>query len=245
MRRQALILFSVAACLTAAPAFADPRPSTRPNGDDSATAPADNSPKPDLPDVPAPGPARPNDPSRPRVQFVPATKDLNLARVTSAEKVTEYEFRDVSYFQSTTAYLPLCRGECETAFPRGTFELALYPDGEHPLSAGRVRIDGPTLLRGTYEDRSGRRLAGLLIALGGVAAGFALIIPATDGSQTNGPVLGLGSGVAVAALAVGAYLGFQADHAHIEVVPLETKAASRDPGVRSGSVQGAALRVAF
>jgi hypothetical protein len=189
------------------------------------------------------------------IRFDPETPDLWL--LGSVGDVNDYveDYGDSfrrghSYYHSTGRYFPICKGPCATHVLRKADPLYVAKDGREPLLIEELTITGPSVLHATYVDRRRQRYLGLVIAVVGVGVGTALLIEGTAGSSNDGALLGTGTAVTLAGLAVGGYFGFREDEAHIEVVPLEAARAS--PSVAPSTAitplraaEGAMLRVRF
>jgi hypothetical protein len=92
----------------------------------------------------------------------------------------------------------------------GTYRLALQPQGQDPVGPVRVRVEGPSVLRGEYVSRRGARIAGWVILtlhtiVGALSLGFAirdhqrerdpLFAPVRIGTSTVLLASGVGIGV--------------------------------------------------
>jgi hypothetical protein len=154
----------------------------------------------------------------------------------------------VFYAGHTVAYSNLCAPPCDATLPAGSHHLALSQDGGKAIEADEpVEISGPTTLRGTYESRRGIRIGGLLIVLGSVIGGTALMVSGIHPTtcDDNGCSGGLDQGAVwggVAVMGVGTLVGtimmLVRDTATIETVRGGDARALRLPGL-GAALEGA------
>jgi hypothetical protein len=157
-------------------------------------------------------------------------------------------------------YTPICTGPCTARFAPGQYDFALSKNGRiiptHP-----VFISGPSVLHARYVDRSGLRVAGVVIGIGGIVAGSVMMIAATERQDrcddagycyttdrtTNGPLLGAGIGVLVGSVIAGSIMAWQPDEARIAVLPMSTGSLGPNDSRRLAAAlpEGASLRVRF
>jgi len=199
-----------------------------------------------------------------QVRFEPEEPDVALMMQTG-----EMPFRHVQRFRHAwyverglaPAYSPICDGPCATELAPGPYHLALAKNGGRAFPVGSVVLNGPSMIQGSYEDRSGLRVLGGVLVVGGIIGGIVMIIVSfecqqydTDGTCTNdvnGPLLAGGIGVIVGGAILGGILASQRDTAHISVTPLilpTVGALKESPMAALGSgppPQGAALTVRF
>ena len=131
-------------------------------------------------------------------------------------------------------YSPVCDQACATSFAPGPHQLALSKNGGPVVPVyGPAIINGPSLIRGSYSDRSGLRVAGWVVGITGLVGGIVMIAAsARDETQcdadgfcsrhetANAPLLVGGIGVLLASGIVGGVLASQRDEAHISIEPL-------------------------
>lgn len=131
------------------------------------------------------------------------------------------------------AYSLVCSGPCLARFAPGRYEFALEEGGRIVAAKHPIVISGPSTIRGAYSDRSGTRIAGAAVLIGGLATGTIMMFASTERTticqtdgycrhheSVDGALLGAGIGVAVTALVVGIVLGSQQDEAHLVVTSL-------------------------
>jgi hypothetical protein len=205
--------------------------------------------------------ARPGEP----VRYEPEDPDVALMmRSGEMPYRTVQRFRHVYYVERGFApvYAPICEGPCNTQLAPGVYHLALSKDGGRAIPVGEVVLNGPSAIRATYEDRSGTRVLGDVIGLGGVIGGIVMIVVSVD-SQTcdangdycqtnvNGPLLAGGIGVLVGGAIIGGILASQRDTAAISVTPLTAPSVGSTKETPMAAIgagpppQGAALTVRF
>jgi hypothetical protein len=216
------------------------------DGDVAYAGPASSVPAaaPPLP-APAPAQAAPSD----------GVKKVRVRLEANAPNI-EYELRTgTAHFigtgwtgggRSTTvtgtaqAFEALCTAPCDSSLPIGNQPLALSKDGGGPVPiANGVTIAGPSKLEATYTDRSGARVAGLVIGIGGAIVGGAMVgVGMSAGSklgETEKSLVAGGAAVSIAGFIIGLVLLMQSDTAEIRVVPL-TVGAMPQAGRREGQV---------
>jgi hypothetical protein len=132
-------------------------------------------------------------------------------------------------------YEQVCEGSCDVTFSPGTFQLALsLNDGATVPIDAPLKLDGASDMKATYVDRSGRRIAGLLVLLGGVTGGLTYgiisLVPDCDSSgrncKTNTTGLLLGGALLGAGLGIGIPLMGTKDDVRINLVPRKQAASA-------------------
>jgi hypothetical protein len=125
----------------------------------------------------------------------------------------------VSVAGTTAGYTVVCTAPCEATLPTGSHRMALSLDGGGPVEDEEaVILNGPATVVGNYKSRKGTRTVGLVLGIGGLAAGTLLIVTA-DPSSEDRSRLWLGLGVMGASTLAWVVLGFLPDAAEIEVTP--------------------------
>jgi hypothetical protein len=190
------------------------------------------------PSAPPPRRARPG---AEQVRFEPEQPDLQLLSMSGGMPVERFHpYRrwwgwggHYSYGWAPV-YSPVCDQACATSFEPGPYRLALSKNGGPPVPAYEPAfIQGPSVIRGAYTDRSGLRAAGWVIGIAGVVGGIVMIAASArtedvcdpDGfcerrETANGPLLVGGIGVLLASGITGGVLAAQRDEAHISIEPL-------------------------
>lgn len=103
----------------------------------------------------------------------------------------------------------ICTAPCSTTLPPGTHVLAVSQEGDHPVGARRIAIPpGDSTLTADYKftSHSDRRTAAMLIFIGGLAAGGAVLFHGqsvfADKPKQALVEAGVGLGIGVAGFAV-------------------------------------------
>jgi hypothetical protein len=159
------------------------------------------------------------------------------------------------------SYAPICTGPCTARFAPGAYDFALERHGRLVPTPGPTMITGPSVLHASYVDRSGLRVAGLIIGIGGIVAGTIMIFASVDRTDVcdangfcyedhtvDGPLLAGGIGVLIGSAIVGSVLAWQHDEANVQVLPLRVSSlrlGGREGGFSQSLPEGAALRVRF
>jgi len=112
------------------------------------------------------------------------------------------------------AYTEICTAPCDASLPNGSHTLALSREEGTPISAGRIEVGGPTTLEGTYIDRSGLRIGGWVVFLGGTIGGTAIMLSGI-GEEDSTTTIGIGGGIMLAGTIVGLIMAMQGDGAEI------------------------------
>jgi hypothetical protein len=204
-----------------------------------------------------------------QVRFEPDEPDLQLLSMSGGVPVERFHPYRYGWggrysYGWAPAYSPVCDQACATRFAPGQYQLALAKNGGAPVPAyGPAYIQGPSLIRGSYSDRSGLRVAGWVIGITGLVGGIVLIAASAqddtecddDGfchrhETANGPLLVGGIGVLLASGIIGGVLAAQRDEAHISIEPLRLSSFGglRESLAAMGAQthpQGAALALHF
>jgi hypothetical protein len=203
------------------------------------------------------------------VRFEPDEPDLQLLSMSGGVPVERFHpYRHwwggrYSYGWAAV-YSPVCDQACSTRFEPGAYHLALSKEGGPAVPAyGPAVIRGPSLIRGSYVDRSGVRAAGWIVGIGGLVGGIVMIAASAgderrcdpDGycyhhETANAPLLVGGIGVLLVSGIVGGVLAAQRDEARISVEPLRLSSygALREASAALGAEshpEGAALALHF
>lgn len=239
------------------------------------SAAAQPAPPPTYPTPPAPNaaPSRYAAPPNPgaEVQFAPDEPDLQLYSLSG---VTPYEvvryhrrywggYYGVGYGWAPE-YSPVCGQACRTRLTPGAYRFALSKDGGRAVPVpGPTVIRGPAVLRGSYTDRSGLRIAGWVIGIAGLVGGVVMIVDSVHDHEVcdengfcyehetaDGGLLAGGIGVILLTGIAGSVLVAQRDQAFITVEPLRLSSygRAREADAATGGyprAQGAALALHF
>jgi len=157
------------------------------------------------------------------------------------------------------AYERVCQGRCTVRFAPGTYDLALEKEGHVARAAAPVVVRQPSVLHGEYVDRSGVRVAGVILGIGGLIGGTVMMIASVTRhnvctpyycyyhDDVDGPLLAGGIALAVGSAIAGSVMASQHDEAVFTITPFRVSALS--PGERAGLSQalpqGAAIAVRF
>jgi hypothetical protein len=212
------------------------------------------------PAAPPPGPPgaryrrRPPAQAANEIRFEPEPRDTTLLILQQEMPVYRFGYYGYGYWgprrDIARAYAPVCTGPCSARFAPGAYELALAKGGHIARSPGRVMIMQPSTVKGEYLDRSGVRLAGVLIGVGGIVGGTIMMILAVhrddicdvDGcyyhQDVDGPLLAGGIALAIGGAIAGSIMAWQRDEAVFTILPL--RVSSLLPGAE-GSVAKRAL----
>ncbi len=264
---------------TVAPAFAqDPPPPTEPPpGYSPPPPPAGYAPPPGNYGPPA-GYAPPPGAPRPRargagaeVRFEPDEPDIQLLSMSGGVPVERFHayrgwwgWHGRYSYGYAPMYAPVCDGACATRFEPGAYQLALSKGGGRPIPVyGETVITGPARLRADYTDKSGVRVAGWVIGIGGLVGGIVMIAASAhdrtecdadgfchDHETADGGLLLGGIGVIVATSIVGGIMAAQRDRAHLTLEPLRLSSygQAREMDAALGAYanpQGASLALHF
>ncbi len=200
------------------------------------------------------------------VQFEPNDPDVSLLNESGmVPAVYGYRYRGWGWRRRgwfagyAPAFERVCTGPCPARFAPGEYHMALARGGRLVPVEGPVVLSGPSVLHARYEDRSGLRVAGAIIGIGGVIAGTIMIAESfhehdfcdpngfceRQGS-TDGALLAGGIITIVGSAIVGSVLAWQRDEASITVMPLRVSSMEWRPGKSLASApQGLALSVTF
>jgi hypothetical protein len=159
------------------------------------------------------------------------------------------------------SYTPVCSGPCSARFAPGAYDLALAKRGRIARSHEPVVITHPSVLKGEYLDRSGVRVAGLVIGVAGVIGGTIMMVVSVHRNDVcddagfcyyhqdvDGPLLAGGIALAVGSAIAGSIMVWQRDEAVFTVLPL--RLSSWYPGEGGSAAaralpNGAAVNVRF
>ena len=104
----------------------------------------------------------------------PVSFSSDQDNVTLHVKVAEGEAEVGGYHVASRIYSNVCKAPCESDLDHGYYELALSKDGGRPIDVDEsIQVEGPVTIEGIYHDRTGVRVAGWLVAIGGSVGGFA------------------------------------------------------------------------
>jgi hypothetical protein len=149
-----------------------------------------------------------------------------------------------------TEYRPVCEGPCTIEVPRGSYRLGVSRGGRRNIIEldEPVTITRPGALHAAYSPRMGLQLAGWATLGLGAAGGTGIAVSA--GLGHDGGLAFAGVALAVTSLILGPILVLSGPTADIVFVPFGGPAAAsgHEPlpaAVRTASVQGGALRIAF
>jgi|GEM_PF-2192753 len=221
---------------------------------------------------PAPPRGRMRAPGGAGIRFEPDEPDLQLLAADGAMPVERFHYHRGwwgggwgYHYGWAPTYAPLCDQACSTQLAPGAYHLALSKNGGRVVPAyGPVVLNGPSLVRASYVDRSGLRVAGWVIGIAGLVGGIVMIAesasegpcnPDPDGfcdrhETLNAPLFVGGIGVLIASGIVGGVLAAQHDEAHFSVEPLRLSSFGqmRESLAAMGAEarpQGAALALHF
>jgi hypothetical protein len=189
------------------------------------------------------------------VRFEPEPAHASLLILSQEMPVYHYGYYRhgwwAPYRGFARAYTPVCNGPCSARFAPGAYDLALEKEGRVARSHQQVIITRPSVIRGEYLDRSGVRLAGIIIGVGGVIAGTIMMVAAVHRDDicdaqgfcyyhqdVDGPLLAGGVALTVGAAIAGSIMVWQRDEAVFSVLPLHL--SSLYPG-EGGSAAARAL----
>ena len=205
------------------------------------------------------------------VRFEPDEPDLQLLTLEGAVPVEGYGYRRGwwgggwrYHYGWAPTFSPVCDQACSTQLPPGPHHLALSKNGGRVVPAyGPAVINGPSLIRASYDDRSGLRVAGWVVGITGLVGGIVMIAASAsdetvcdsdgfchDRETANAPLLVGGIAVLLVSGIVGGVLAAQRDEAHISVEPLRLSSFGRlnesVAGMGGGvAPQGAVLALHF
>jgi hypothetical protein len=159
------------------------------------------------------------------------------------------------------SYTPICQQPCVTRFGLGPHHLALSKEGGPAVPVEEpVVVQGPSLLRASYDDRSALRVTGWVVGITGIVGGIVMIASSSRSElfcdpsglcyrqdTSSGPLLAGGIALIVVASITGGVLASQRDSAHISVEPLRLSWLGREQAMTppSGWAQGAALALHY
>jgi hypothetical protein len=198
------------------------------------------------------------------IKFEPHDDETSLLIMSHETPVYRLGYYGYGYWgpyrSVARSYTPVCRGACSARFAPGAYELALEKHGRIARSPGRVLIGESSVVHGEYIDRSGVRLGGLVIGIGGVIAGTVMMVVSVhrndicDGAycyyhnDVDGPLLAGGIAVVIGSAIAGSIMAWQRDEAVFTVLPLRVSSLYGTEGgaatLRS-QPQGAVVSVKF
>jgi hypothetical protein len=183
-----------------------------------------------------------------------------LVRNGVAPYVRHWRHRRFRHWALMPSYSTACLGTCDARFMPGTYDLALEK-GFRIAAAEPLTLTHPAILRGHYTDRSGLRVAGVVLGIGGVIAGSIMIFESVHregicdrsgycyfNDTVDAPLLASGIGVVIGSVIAGSILAWQRDEARFTVFPLTVSALMPREGARFAAQalpEGAGVRVAF
>ncbi|HEX4338390.1 MAG TPA: hypothetical protein VH062_20935 [Polyangiaceae bacterium] len=259
-----LAVLALAGHAAAQPAGAPPPPPATPppppTGAPPAVGPArppDEAAPPAMDGEPPPMPAGPRRRRGPpqaaeEIRFEPQPEHTTLLILSQEMPVYGYGYYRhgwwAPYQGYARSYTPVCNGPCSARFAPGEYDLALQKGGRIARSHERIVITHPSVLRGEYVDRSGIRLAGIVIGVTGVVAGTVMMalsvhrndICDSDGfcyyhQDVDGGLLAGGVALAVGSAIAGSIMVWQRDEAVFSVAPL--RLSSLYPGEGGSAAQ--------
>lgn len=212
------------------------------------------------PPGPPPGPPgvrvrrRPPAQAANEIRFEPEPRDTTLLILQQEMPVYRFGYYGYGYWgprrDIARSYAPVCTGPCSARFAPGEYELALAKGGHIARSPGRLMITQPSTIKGEYLDRSGVRLAGVLIGVGGIVGGTIMMVLSVhrddvcDDSglcyyhdDVDGPLLAGGIALAIGGAIAGSIMAWQRDEAVFTVLPL--RLSSLLPGAEGSLAQRA------
>lgn len=144
----------------------------------------------------------------------------------------------VSLSGTTVGYSVICTAPCEATLPTGSHRLALSLEGGAPVEAdGALVLSGSSSVRGEYTSNQGTRTAGVVIGLGAILVGSAVMFSgfSTDdeGNLNTGRIY-LGGGIMIAGSIAWLVMASVKDHAELVVIPGKTQARRRAKRAQAG-----------
>ncbi|HEX4476984.1 MAG TPA: hypothetical protein VH142_17965 [Polyangiaceae bacterium] len=197
------------------------------------------------------------------VEYVPRDPSVTLLMMNGLAPVERFHRGWYGWYYGrgyAPSYAPICSGPCAVRFAPGEYDFALEKDGKVVPARAPVYLSSPTRIDATYVDRSGLRVAGAIIGIGGIIAGTIMIFASADRNtvcdpggcydqtDVDGPLLAGGILVVVASAITGSVLAWQHDRIHLELTPLRTASLEAVPGYRLAAqppLEGAALTMKF
>jgi hypothetical protein len=211
-----------------------------------------------------PGPpdsTAPPNPSPPRANTVGVhvtsdQEDVELLVPTTQGRLTSSGFQwgggSLAYYGEPRGYAIVCSAPCNARLPKGTWRLALSPDGHSVVEPDQpVTLTGPSKLETHYESNRAMRVFGWVLFGASLAIGstVAILSISVDGKPVDGTELGVGVGVGLGGGILGLVLTRAQDSASIQVVPQSSATAVRIPGaermVVGSDAPGLGLRWSF
>jgi hypothetical protein len=136
----------------------------------SYAGPAAKAPDPSEAAQPEPPKPKPTSPKRqaPRLSFAPSADEVPFSFVSRDEK-------DLTLYVKTDGFTRLCTAPCDGVLPAGAQQLALGLGSQRPVRLSELtRLQGPSILRGSYESHKSTRTTGW--AVFGVSLGLGNIL---------------------------------------------------------------------
>lgn len=157
-------------------------------------------------------------PSTVRVEVLSDVPGVTLHETMGMRTASVYASNGVSAFGVGFDFQRLCSAPCSLQLERREYRLALGETNVAiPLPVDTVtQIDGPSKLTLEYTSRAGLRLAGLITAIVGPAAGLAILL--AGGFDSTTPLI-VGSVVTGVTAGVGLVLMWQRDKVEVRLTP--------------------------
>ena len=197
------------------------------------------------------------------MHFEPVEPPTSLLILTHETPVAQYGYYRHGWWgwhhSIVRSYTPVCDGPCTERFVPGVYDLALAKDGHVAVPDRPVVIRGPSIVRGQYVDKSGLRVGGVVLAVGGIIGGTVMMIAAVHRdyrcsadycyyeSDVNGPLLAGGIVLAIGAGIAGSIMAWQRDEARFSVLPMRVGSLfpQHELSVAEALPQGAMFRLKF
>ncbi len=198
------------------------------------------------------------------IRFEPEPQQATLLILSQEMPVYHYGYYRhgwwAPYRGFARTYTPVCNGPCAARFAPGAYDLALEKGGRIARSRQPIVITRPSVLRGEYVDRSGLRVAGVVIGVGGLIGGTIMMIESVHRNDicdanycyyhqdVDGPLLAGGIALAIGSAIAGSVLVWQRDEAVFSVLPLRLSSLYPGDGQSAAAralPNGAAVSVKF
>lgn len=177
----------------------------------------------------APGSGSSWEPMSPDTSAVPSGgggEGTALVKFTSDDADVTLYVKRVDAASSDSRFREVCSAPCEQRLATGRYRVALSKGSRRRVEVWHtIDLDGPTVLKGEYEDGRGFRVAGGVVAGGGLLAGLVLAMSKEetcdldDYCSDSHPYVGRGFQVALASVGVGLLLIAHRDQAKLTVSP--------------------------
>ncbi|AKF08374.1 hypothetical protein [Sandaracinus amylolyticus] len=164
-------------------------------------------------------PAAPIGPPMARLRVTTDDEELSLHQLTGSATVAVWTGRGTGTAR-IDQYAVICNAPCDTEIPAGTYQLGIaHGTGDAQRSGRPIDLRGDVDLFLEYEDRTGIRVAGWMVFIGGMIGGTLLMtLPVLTGSYGDNTGYLIGGGVlAGVSMAVGFPLIFMNNHAEAVV----------------------------